>query len=36
VGIRHWTATEPDEFSACASTSQALLDRAMNRTEQAQ
>jgi hypothetical protein len=36
VGIRHWTATEPDQFAACASTSQTLLDRAMNRTEQAQ
>jgi hypothetical protein len=34
VGIRHWTATEPDEFAACASTSQALLDRAMNRAGQ--
>ena len=36
VGIRHWTATEPDEFAACASTSQALLDRATNQIEQAQ
>jgi hypothetical protein len=35
VGIRHWTATYPGEFTACASTSRALLNRAMNRVAQA-
>lgn len=35
VGIKHWTATSPAEFAACASTSQALLHRAMNRAGQA-